>query len=195
MTAIDKGLAIRATEVLRRALEQRPGAERNALMDEAMRLHHQALGKRPLETSTFLDSDSPEERSPIARLQDAGRVEADLEIVARMAHEMLRAWCELNGDRSLRRWEDAPAWQRDSTRDTVRFFSDHPGADDGAMHEAWLDQKRRAGWTLGPVKDAERKRHPCMVPFDQLPAEQQFKDRLLRMVIGFGLSNARKTAN
>lgn len=192
---MDRGLAARATEVLRRALEQRPGAERNALMDEAMRLHRQALGKRPPETPTFLDSDATEERSDAGGLRREARDEADLEIVARMAHEMLRAWCELNADHALKRWEDAPAWQHESTIDAVRFFSDHPGADDGAMHAAWLDQKLRAGWTVGPVKDAQRKQHPCMVPFDQLPADQQFKDRLLRLVIGFGLANARKAAN
>lgn len=115
----------------------------------------------------------------------------DLEHVCRLAHEMLRAWCELNGDHSLPAWEDAPAWQRDSTMDTVRFFADHPTAADSAMHDEWLDQKRRTGWVFGPVKDAELKQHPCIVPFDQLPAEQQFKDRLLRMVIGIGLSTAR----
>lgn len=189
---MDTELVNHATEVLKRALEQPPGAERNALMYEAMQLHHQALGKRPPETPSFLDSDDFNESSPGSPEARAG---FDLEIVARMAHEMVRAWCELNGDGSLKAWEDAPAWQRDSTTDTVRFFADNPSADDGAMHEAWLAQKQKAGWVFGPVKDAERKQHPCMVPFDQLPAEQQFKDRLLRMVIAFGVSNPRQPPN
>ena len=28
----------------------------------------------------------------------------------------------------------------------------------------------------GPVKDADRKEHPCFVPYDELPADQKAKD-------------------
>jgi len=33
------------------------------------------------------------------------------------------------------------------------------------------------------VKDTEKKEHPCIVPFDQLPREQQAKDYLFRGVV------------
>jgi hypothetical protein len=110
-----------------------------------------------------------------------------LEALARVAHEVIRAWCEFNGDLSAPPWSEAPAWQRDSALEGVRFYLENPNADDGATHEAWLADKRRNGWTYGPVKDAEAKQHPCMVPFGQLPPTQQFKDRLFRTVVLAGL--------
>ena len=113
----------------------------------------------------------------------SGRHATDLEAVARVAHEVIRAWCDFNGDGPLPEWDQAPEWQRDSTIAAVRFCADHPTADDGAMHEQWLEEKRRTGWVYGPVKDPVRKRHPCMVPFESLPKGQQFKDRLLRTIV------------
>ena len=35
----------------------------------------------------------------------------------------------------------------------------------------------------GEEKDPERKVHPCMVPFNELPREQQAKDFIFRAVV------------
>lgn len=43
--------------------------------------------------------------------------------------------------------------------------------------------ERAAGWKYGPVKDPERKEHPCFVPYDGLPPEQRAKDYLFRAVV------------
>ena len=48
----------------------------------------------------------------------------------------------------------------------------------GDSHRSWLAEKEGDGWVYGPVKDPERKEHPCMVPFGQLPKDQQAKDFL-----------------
>jgi hypothetical protein len=39
------------------------------------------------------------------------------------------------------------------------------------------------GWVYGEVKDAEKKTHPCLVPFDQLPLFQQKKDKLFCAIV------------
>ena len=52
-----------------------------------------------------------------------------------------------------------------------------------AQHEAWLSDKVREGWKLGPVKDATKKEHPCMVPYKDLPLEQRIKDHLFKAVV------------
>ncbi|MFH2219092.1 MAG: RyR domain-containing protein [Pseudomonadota bacterium] len=46
-----------------------------------------------------------------------------------------------------------------------------------------MDQKVRDGWKYGPVKDPDKKEHPCCVPFAELPVEQQAKDFIFRAVI------------
>lgn len=102
---------------------------------------------------------------------------------ARVCHEANRAWCLACGDASQPAWHDAPQWQLDSAIDGVRFHLDNPDAGDSASHDNWMRHKLADGWTYGEVKDPEAKTHPCMVPFDQLPPEQQTKDRLFRAIV------------
>lgn len=52
-----------------------------------------------------------------------------------------------------------------------------------ASHLSWMKQKLEEGWVYGEVKDPEAKTHPCLVPFDQLPREQQAKDFIFRAVV------------
>jgi len=103
--------------------------------------------------------------------------------IAQVCHEAIRAFCAGIGDNSLVAWHDAPDWQRQSTISGVRFHLANPGATDAATHEKWLLDKERDGWRYGPVKNADRKEHPCCVAFDQLPPEEQAKDRLFRAVV------------
>jgi len=107
------------------------------------------------------------------------------EDVARICHEANRAWCAHNGDHSQPAWEDAPEWQRESALSGVAFHQHNPEAGDSASHDNWMAEKAEAGWVYGPEKnpDATPPTHPCMVPFDQLPPEQQFKDRLFRAIV------------
>ncbi|MFO1531870.1 MAG: RyR domain-containing protein [Kiritimatiellia bacterium] len=37
--------------------------------------------------------------------------------------------------------------------------------------------KVRDGWKHGAVKDARARTHPCLVPYDGLPPDEQEKDR------------------
>ena len=110
-------------------------------------------------------------------------------VCAEAAHEMNRLYCEALGDMSQVLWKDAPNWQRTSAVNGVNgvFAGNGPGA----SHESWLAEKVAAGWVLGPVKDAEKKTHPCMVPFTELPDDQQQKDvifvatvRMMATVLG-----------
>lgn len=105
-----------------------------------------------------------------------------INFIARVCHEVNKAYCEALGDRSQPAWEDAPEWQRASARMGVGL---HVSGDFGpeASHISWMQQKLDDGWKYGPVKDPEKKEHPCMVPFNQLPQEQQAKDFIFRAVV------------
>lgn len=73
------------------------------------------------------------------------------EEIARVCHEVNRAYCQALGDMSQPAWEDAPMWQRDSARLGVEL---HLSGDHGpeASHESWAAQKIADGWKYGPVK-------------------------------------------
>lgn len=105
------------------------------------------------------------------------------EQIARVAHEVNRAYCQALGDNSQPAWEDAPEWQRKSAINGTLFHLDNPNAGPEHSHVSWLAEKTRDGWKYGPVKNAEKKEHPCFVPYDQLPVEQKAKDYLFRGVV------------
>jgi len=106
-----------------------------------------------------------------------------VEQIAKVAHEVNRAYCEANGDTSQLIWEQAPEWQRESAVNGVKFHIDAPDAGPAGSHGNWLKEKYADGWVYGEVKDPETKTHPCLVPFDQLPAAQQTKDYLFVAVV------------
>ncbi|MCL2105825.1 MAG: RyR domain-containing protein [Oscillospiraceae bacterium] len=43
-------------------------------------------------------------------------------------------------------------------------------------HIRWMQEKLANGWTYAPVRDNGLKHHPCLVPYDDLPVEEQQKD-------------------
>jgi hypothetical protein len=103
------------------------------------------------------------------------------EQIARIAHEVNRAYCEFLGDTSQVPWDDAPDWQKQSAFDGVRAAQ--AGSTPEGLHEAWCRYKREDGWVYGPVKDAALKTHPCLVPYAELSNEQKFKDHLFHAVV------------
>ena len=107
--------------------------------------------------------------------------ESRLSIAAAVSHEANRAYCLSIGDASQPHWEDAPEWQRNSA------IKGALGAIDGATpensHEGWLAEKEATGWKYGPKKDPDKKEHPCMVPYSDLPEGQKVKDHLFTAVV------------
>lgn len=107
----------------------------------------------------------------------------NIENIARICHEANRAYCQALGDDSQPSWEEAPDWQKDSAIAGVQFHIDNPEAGPDASHANWVAQKLEDGWRRGDEKDAERKLHPCMVPFVDLPVEQRAKDYIFRAIV------------
>lgn len=104
-------------------------------------------------------------------------------LIAMICHETNRAYCQALGDDSQPPWELAEKWQIESAINGVQFHLDNPTAGDAASHENWLKEKYDTGWQYREVKDPERKLHPCMVPFKDLPLDQQIKDKLFRQTV------------
>ena len=109
--------------------------------------------------------------------------ESVVESIARVAHEVNRAYCLSMGDESQLPWEDAPEWQQKSARNGVRMHLSSPDITPAESHAAWLKEKLDDGWTYGAVKDVEKKTHPCCVPFEKLKKEDVAKDYLFRAVV------------
>lgn len=103
--------------------------------------------------------------------------------VAKVCHEANRAYCSAMGDDSQVPWDQAPGWQTDSAIKGVAFLLMEPTAGPEASHICWMAEKQANGWVYGEEKDAEKKTHPCMVPFGDLPAEQRAKDYIFHAIV------------
>lgn len=111
----------------------------------------------------------------------------NIEQIAKVAHETNRAFCETIGDTSQPKWDVAPEWQKKSARDGVAFhLAQHAMGktpSPSASHDNWLADKKADGWKYGPVKDPDKKEHPCFVPYNELPVEQRLKDYLFGSIV------------
>lgn len=103
--------------------------------------------------------------------------------IAKACHDANKAYCESIGDDSQPEWVNAPEWQTESAIAGVLFHKDNPDAGADASHNSWMEQKQSDGWVYGEIKDPKAKTHPCIVPFDQLPVEQQAKDFIFKSIV------------
>lgn len=103
--------------------------------------------------------------------------------IARVCHEANRAYCFTHGDVSQPSWDEAPDWQKDSALHGVQAILADPGTTPEQSHQNWTSEKEAAGWKYGPLKDPEKKEHPCMVPYSRLPEHQKRKDALFGAIV------------
>ncbi|HLI38721.1 MAG TPA: RyR domain-containing protein [Streptosporangiaceae bacterium] len=104
------------------------------------------------------------------------------EEIARVIHAANAELQRIQGDPvPSQPWDSEPAEIRDGAIASVAYARD--GVTTAALHEAWLRDKREHGWQYGPEKDSQAKTHPCMVPYDKLPAEQRDKSRLFVAIV------------
>lgn len=107
----------------------------------------------------------------------------DVDSIARVAHEVIRAYSTAIGEDPPPAWEEAPQWQHDTMCNGVRFLLVDPAATPEDTHNSWMAQKLAEGWVYGTVKDVELKRHPCIMPYQSLPDYQRIKDHLFSAVV------------
>jgi hypothetical protein len=57
-------------------------------------------------------------------------------------------------------------------------------------HLRWSADRKLAGWTYGKIRDNELRRHPMLVPYDELPESEKEKDRQTVRDVPFVLRSA-----
>lgn len=102
--------------------------------------------------------------------------------IAAIAHNLNAAICAALGEVQPP-WAQAPEWQKQSALAGVDMHLNNPDATPEQSHESWMAQKVADGWVYGEVKDAEKKTHPCMRPYAELPEGQKIKDHVFRAVV------------
>lgn len=106
-----------------------------------------------------------------------------IEKIAKVAHEVNKAYCESLGDCSQPSWQDAPDWQKDSIVRGVKYHLENSEVTPAQSHENWRFEKFDQGFVYGEVKDEVAKTHPCCVPYEDLPDSQKAKDFIFRQIV------------
>jgi hypothetical protein len=104
------------------------------------------------------------------------------ENIARVCHEVNKVFCESQGDYSQKSWDDLDPSDRESAIKGVEFAVEN-APDAARLHEAWRKGKMEAGWVYGTFKDPEKKIHPALVPYEQLPEFEKTKDKLFLAIV------------
>lgn len=104
-------------------------------------------------------------------------------LIAAVAYTVNVAYAQSLGDDSLPAWSEAPQEHRDRILAGVQLHIDNPDTTPEQAHVQWLAAMTSQGWTYGEVKDTEAKKHPCILPFAELPQAQRSKDSIFRAVV------------
>ncbi|MBR6569382.1 MAG: Ryanodine receptor Ryr [Clostridia bacterium] len=59
------------------------------------------------------------------------------------------------------------------------------------IHEVWAQQRLSEGWTYGPMRDADKKQHPDLIPYEALTECEKQYDRntsmeTIRVILSLG---------
>lgn len=103
--------------------------------------------------------------------------------IAMVCHEANRAYCATQGDLSHAPWDQAPQSLKDSVVSGVLSLMADPSLSPQDLHKLWRGRRISEGWTYGKVKDFEKKTHPNLVTFEELPPQEQVKDYLFHSIV------------
>lgn len=104
-----------------------------------------------------------------------------IDLIAEVCHEANRVLQAQTGEVVNFPWANTSESLRESGRIGVRAAL--AGASPRELHESWIATKVADGWVYGEIKDFAAKTHPQLVDYDNLPAEQQTKDKLFRAIV------------
>jgi len=107
------------------------------------------------------------------------------EIIAAVCHELNRTYCLILADEAVPvalPWEDLPEVDKEGIIAGV-IYAQQNNVSPEESHEGWLAMMKEKGWKYGEVKDEEKKEHPCIVPYEELPQAQRVKDHLFLSLV------------
>lgn len=108
------------------------------------------------------------------------------EAIAHVCHEANRALQEEQNDPTIPvsvKWEKLDAETRASAVQGVQHILTGRVQTPEESHIEWCQFKFSHGWKLGPTKDENKKEHPLLIPYGDLPEPQRVKDTLFFSIV------------
>jgi hypothetical protein len=73
--------------------------------------------------------------------------------------------------------EEAKSAKKTTAEEIAPYIEPHIELLAEAEHDGWMAQRAKNGWTYGTPRDDDRKLHPLMRPYSDLPESEKEKDR------------------
>lgn len=134
----------------------------------------------------------------IKKVQRYAKFKEDLKTSNELQSRLVLAIHEANKEIQQQTGEYTPQLSEHLTKsilDGVYFVLDNPNCTPEQQHNNWVHFKRADGWKYGVTKDFERKEHPCLVPYSELPEIQQRKDAVFRQTLDNFIINFNEDTN
>ena len=111
-----------------------------------------------------------------------------IETVAQMCHVANIVYANSNCELKMlqKPWEELGAGEKNGRINAIRKIASGEIQTPRQSHEAWMKDRRAAGWVYGVTKDEDNKTHPCLVEYEELPEEQRVKDDIFFSIV-YGL--------
>jgi hypothetical protein len=99
--------------------------------------------------------------------------------IAKWIYEATRIEAEWNKRRVIpEKWEVRSQEFKEQFIETIKkYFEDELPTPEEA-HNSWVNAYKKMGWKYGNVRDVKKKTHPDMIPFEDLPKDEQNKDAI-----------------
>lgn len=102
--------------------------------------------------------------------------------IAQILYDANGAMCRINNE-DWKPWNELTEEQQKGYEKAVLMKLSNPEMTPKEQHEAWMKQRTEQGWVFGEVKDVEKKTSPCLIPYEELPANQRIKDDLFQAIV------------
>ena len=93
-------------------------------------------------------------------------------VIAGVAHAILSSLKRLAGD-DVVAWADTHESYQQGLVASVSAYVEDPDLTPEKEHQAWLDTKVADGWSHGEAIDPSPKKHPLILPFEELPIDHR----------------------
>ena len=139
-----------------------------------------------IDSSNSVDETLAQIYAVINKARRYAKFKEDLKTSNELQSRLVLAIHEANKEIQQQTGEIIPQLSEHLTKsilDGVYFVLDNPNCTPEQQHNNWVHFKRADGWRYGNTKDFERKEHPCLVPYSELPEIQQRKDAVFRQTL------------
>lgn len=112
----------------------------------------------------------------------------NLEMAAKIAHQAIVAYSAAQNEHHDP-WEKLSDGAKQAAIDGVKAVIENREATAEEHHGKWLQHMAKIGFTLGPLLDLKKLRHPALLPWDMLGAYHRGKGHMFLAIVRafFGL--------